>query len=310
MILTSGSEILLIINIACLFISNSWDDDFFLACLDGELKLLWKSCQRIPRTSAQEIGNVVIKNDGEVLITSVHKGVATLSRFAQNGAAENQTLDFGDSKPQYVDILESQAGQLYVGGTLQRGSKFVNTVFLAKVDKKGSLTDIKQIDIPGTIIEKAKKDRLAYESGLIGDMLQPELMEQGDGKIKMVIECKRLLGDQGQGVFGMLIITDFNASQNQFSIIPKYNVRIITAPYRNQFVVKPSKNTIALFYYDNEDNLSRNLDDPQKVLQGAKDAALFAATIDNNGIIKRYNGPGNSPTTEGEAMNMFMANNQ
>ena len=113
-------------------------------------------------------------------------------------------------------------------------------------------------------------------------------MEQHDGKIKLVTETT--YGDDDSNSFmgfGGLIITDFNKIADQFSLIPKFVVDVDGRPRVNQFVVVPSANSITVFYCDNEENINIDLKDRQKALNGRANSGLYAATIDNDGIISR-----------------------
>jgi hypothetical protein len=55
----------------------------------------------------------------------------------------------------------------------------------------------------------------------------------------------------------------------------------------NQFVVQPSSNNITVIYCDNAENINIDINEKQKTTNGPAVSALYAATIDNDGTIKR-----------------------
>jgi hypothetical protein len=151
---------------------------------------------------------------------------------------------------------------------------------------------LKQLDIADNILDRLAKDGLAKtdykKTGLTGNYIHSQLVEQHDGKIKLVTETTYAdeMKNPHMG-FGGLIITDFNKTADQFSLIPKFMVEYNFLPKINQFVVVPSANSITVFYCDHEENINIDLKDRQKTLNGRANSGLYAATIDNDGIIKR-----------------------
>ena len=177
-----------------------------------------------------------------------------------------------------------------MGGTLRKGSKFQNVAFLAKIKKDCMLTDMKQINFSDSVLNRLAKDGLSKsedgKNGLTGVDIHSELVEQQDGRIKLVTETTYEKNGDYMG-FGGLIITDFYKTENPFSLIPKFMVDFDILPRINQFVTAPLANSITVVYCDNEENINIDLKDKQKSLNGRAIGALYAATIDNNGIIKR-----------------------
>ncbi len=151
---------------------------------------------------------------------------------------------------------------------------------------------MQQLEIADDILDGLAKHGLAKQkdkkSGLVGKFIHSELVEQHDGKMKLVTETT--YGDEASNSymgFGGLIITNFSRTENQFSLIPRFMVWSNQRPRINQFVAAPSLNSITVFYCDNQENINIDLKDKHKTLNGPSIAALYAATIDNNGVIKR-----------------------
>jgi hypothetical protein len=233
-----------------------------------------------------------INDNGEIMLASITKSVASVSIYNVNGGVTHHQLNFNTVEPAFIDILESKTGSLYIGGTLMKDSKLQNGVFLAKLEKNYTLSNMKQLDITDGIFDMLAKHGLAKtgdkKSGLVGQFIQSELVEQHDGRIKLVTETT--YGDERSNDymgFGGLIITDFNKTENPFSLVPKFMVEFNSWPRINQFVVVPSTNSISVIYCDNEENINLDIKERQKPLNGRAISALYAATIDNDGIINR-----------------------
>ena len=104
----------------------------------------------------------------------------------------------------------------------------------------------------------------------------------------MIIEAKQYLGPKASTGIGGLVIIDFMADANNFSIIPRYMfVSRTVERHQNQYIAEARENDILLFYFDHSQNLSRSLAEAQKPLVGGSNAILIAATIDNNSNINR-----------------------
>lgn len=274
----------------CLYYGNNYGNEFFLACLDNDLEPVWKNRKKIPKTECDDINDLSINDNGEIIVTSVTKSGGTLSIYNINGTESHQKINFDNAEAGFIDILQTKSGDTYFGGTLIKNSKYENAVFLAKMEKDYTLSNMKQLELSNNILDRLTKDGLAKnddkKNGLTGNHIQPELVEQGDGSFKLVIETTYEKSADYKG-FGGLIITDFSKTENQFSLIPKFMVWFNHKPRINQFVAMPSLNSITVFYCDNAENINIDLKERQKTLNGPSIAALYAATIDNNGGIKR-----------------------
>ncbi len=268
--------------------------DFFISCLDNNMKPIWKKRQDLPGFKHEDITGMAVNNEGTIFMSAVKKESTTVSSFSVSGSFSQQVVVMpGDIKPDKASVFTGNNNDVYIGGVGMKDSKNVNNFFLGKLAKDGSLSAFKSLDLPDTMIDRLHKDGLAKEksnkSGIMSYYLNPEIIQQSNGRIKLILECKQGLGKDGTQymAYGSLIIADFDAPQKNFLIIPKYTVGSYTFSYDNQFLVVPSANKITLYYYDNADNLDRELSEPQKVLKGASNAALIAADIDDNGKIKR-----------------------
>ena len=276
----------------CLYFGGENDEKFYMACLNSYFEPVWKGKIQIPKTRTYQISDMSINDNGEIILASITKSVASLSIYNLKGEVTYQQLNFNNVEPAFIDILQSKSGNLYIGGTLMKDSKLQNGVFFAKLEKDYSLSNMKQLDIAGDILDILAKHGLAKtgdkKNGLTGHFIQSELVEQNDGRIRLVTETT--YADERSNDYmgyGGLIITDFNKADNQFSVIPKFMVQFNTWPRVNEFVALPSKNDITVFYCDNEENINIDMKERQKPLNGRAIGALYAATIDNNGVIKR-----------------------
>ncbi len=276
----------------CLFYGYPNDKIFFIACFNSDFDPVWKGKKQIDKTEIYQVSDVSINDEGEIIIVSIAKSIASISKYDIKGSAAHQQINFGMVEPAFIDILESKSGKTYIGGTMFKDSKLENVVFLANLEKDYTVSNIKQLDIAGSILDRLAKDGLAKtgdkKNGLTGKFIHSELVEQGDGKVKLVTETS-YADEQSNGYmgFGGLIITNFSNVENPFSLIPKFMVDFNSWPRVNQFVATPSLNNITVFYSDNELNINIDLKERQKPLNGKAVAALYAATVDNNGEIKR-----------------------
>ena len=278
----------------CLFYGHPSDEKFFIACLNSDFDPVWKREKQLEKTDFHQVSDVSINDEGEIVTVTIAKSVATITKYDVKGSAVDQQLNFGSAEPAFIDILQSRSGKTYIGGTIFKDSKLQNAVFIANLEKDNLINSIKQLDIPGIILERLAKDGLAKtddkKNGLTGRYIHSELVEQSDGKIKLVTETtyadKQEPNNNFMG-FGGLLITNFSNEENPFSLIPKFVVEMNSWPRINQFVAVPSQNYITVIYSDNDQNINIDLKERQKPLNGRANAALYAATIDNNGVIKR-----------------------
>jgi hypothetical protein len=276
----------------CLYFGKGEDKKFYMACLNSDFEPVWKEKIQIPETNTDQVSDMSINDNGEILLTSITKSVASISIYTINGGVTHKSIDFGNVEPTFIDILESKSGNIYIGGTAKKDSKLKNVVFLAKLEKDYTLSNMKQFDIADNILDRLAKDGLAKtdykKTGLTGNNIHSQLVEQNDGKIKLITETTYGDNDSNSFMgFGGLIITDFNKTTDQFSLIPKFMVEVDAWIRVNQFVAAPSTNSITVIYCDNEENINLDLKERQKPLNGRAVSALYAATIDNDGIVKR-----------------------
>ena len=276
----------------CLYFGKEDEGDFYMACLNSDFEPVWKRKLQIPETKTQHISDISINDNGEIMLASITETVTSFSTYNINGDVKRKSIDFGNVEPTFIDILESKSGNTYIGGTAKKDSKLQNVIFLAKLEKDYTVSNLKQLDIADNILDRLAKDGLAKtdfkKTGLTGKYIHSQLVEQHDGNIKLVTETT--YGDDDSNSFmgfGGLIITDFNKTENQFSLIPKFMVEFNALPRVNQFVVLPSANSITVIYCDNEENINIDLKERQKPLNGRAVSALYAATIDNDGTVKR-----------------------
>ncbi len=295
-------------NYCCLYIM-SYEKPFFLAAFDKNLATLWKGEQRIFKLERYEIKSVVIGNDGTVYISSVsYDNEVTVTSYSTKGVATNNTIDFGSVKPHHVELKWDASGNLYAGGTLRKDSKFINTVFIARLENN-VLKDMKQAEIPASILKRLDKDGLAKSGGITDQyFLKPELVLQQDGKFKIVMECKSYISGDRYTAYGSVLIVDLDLPGDKFFHIPKYQLGINTIRKTNSICTMAAGHSITVFYVDHIDNLDRQLSDDQKVLRQFSDATVIAATLDNNGKLTRKRVTDNNYGTSEQTMTAFMLN--
>lgn len=264
----------------------------YLISLNNEMIPEWKQKFTLPKLINYDVRDITVLNSGEILISEVtEKGVANFYMFSSKGVMTSKQVTFPDGIPQFISFLPSKNGVTYVAGTLRKNSKNVTTVYLAKLGKNLAFNEMKQLEISAPVLERLEKDNLAKSTGKnvgIEIKVYPQLYEQRDGRIKMIIEAKQYLGPKASTGIGGLVIIDFMAEANNFSIIPRYMfVSRTVERHQNQYIAEARENDILLFYFDHSQNLSRSLAEAQKPLVGGSNAILIAATIDNNSNINR-----------------------
>ena len=277
---------------------------FFLECLDDQMQPVWNSKQKTPDFKQEYLNSMAVDDEGNIYISYVKDDKAIISVFNAKGIATQTPLNFGDIKPAQVILMPTRSGTLMAGGLYKENSDYGRGIYTAVLNKKSfAAGKIQKTDISEAIMKRLDKDGLAKSKpskfGVFTYMGDTKFY--GDEQnLWVVVEFRQSLGSGRALAEASLLAADLSTPNPTFAHIPRYAVTSNIISDKRYFAINCT-DKLMLLYKDHQDNLSRDLSEDQKVLNGEKGAVLIMASISKDGTVKRkeFVGQGNLSISEG-----------
>lgn len=290
--------------------------DFFITCLNSQLKPIWQNKVEIPGFKPDDVDDVVVDDNGNTFIAASKRGKKSetvVTIFDTKGTSKTKEINFSETEPVHTKMAISKTGKLLLCGGYSETGGNVAGVYKAELNTSTfALENIQKNPFPDSMIERLHKDGFAKlrdkKFGIIEYEFFCRCYIQDNDMLQLLIECKHTLGADGKYFgAGSLVVSNFIQQGAVFAHIPRYAVAIDephTFERVSTYFGTSVHNKLVLVYADNAANIDRPLYEPQKVLNGTKDGAFFAAVIGADGKIERT--ILNSTNDLTEAINKFL----
>lgn len=269
------------------FLGNS-TGTFYLSCLNEEWKAEWKGKISLPGYQFADISSLLLSNDGTAYITAVDQRKKKSSIFAIKNAAiakeQNLTTDGVVFNTIELDNTYN-ADQISVGGSLSKGSEYVNYVYSGTLDKNTlAVKDMVEMEIPANIMSVVDDYGLGSKGkkyGIYPTSASAKLHQMPKQKPILILEVKKTIFTERSeyGVAANLIIANFNMPAAQaFVHVPRYAV-LAGSHEALEFISSTCNNKLVVGYVDNASNLGKKPEEKYTVLRGASNAGYFVLTV-------------------------------
>ncbi len=278
----------------CLFL-YSGEAEYYVSEFDENLKTLWSGRMTSPGYKPEDMRSIYITNSGEIFLANIKNEKTAVTIFKKNGSVSHKDLSFPNIHPTDLKIYGlDEKNDVLIRGHYGHGSETVTGVYKASLNSRTTaIENLVSEDFPEVTIERLKKDGFAKTKsknfGIEEESLSCEVFKRKNGELVLILECKHYLGvnvRMGTGV-GSLLTASFTSSGPRFSHIPRYAVTPEVIEGRNEYFAVGCKDDLILFYKDEASNLNISLDQPQKVLNGDKNAILVGAYVASDGKISK-----------------------
>jgi hypothetical protein len=281
-----------------LLFAGAGKDQFYLSCLDEQLNVVWGKNETIAGITDKEIQSEIIDNAGTIYLSYAgeekgdDKEMANIVVFKQTGAPLHKTLRIQNGRPSEVLLLPSKQGDsIHIAGTY-----FDNTDNLAGVFKSNmatanfKLTAAEKSPFPSIFVESFANDGWGSIKGKkygIFPQFSSQLIETGEG-ISMVAEFRSqdILTKASYEFSGDILNIYFDNKQTSFARIPKYRVSA-GSTMGDSYCAFSSQGKMIIFYNDNEENLTRDIELKPLSSSVYKNVVLVAAVIEPDGTVRR-----------------------
>ena len=281
-----------------LLLVGAGKEQFYLSCLDDQLNVIWGKNETIAGITDKEIQSEIIDNGGTIYVgyKSDEKGdaneTANIVVFKQTGAPVHKTLRIPNARPAEVLLLSSKQGDsIHIAGTYSDKTDNLAGVFKAAMATGNlKLTAAEKSSFPTTLVEHFADDdwgNTKEKKYGISPELSSQLVETGEG-ISMVAEFNRVETPRNKPFYisGDILNIHFDNKQISFTRIPKYRVSTGSFMGSSYYAFSAQGKTI-IFYNDNEENLTRDIDLKPVGSSNYKNVVLVAAVIEPDGTLKR-----------------------
>ena len=271
---------------------------FFLSCLNEKLDAVWGRKEAIDELDDDDIHSVEIDNAGNVFVGYTKKISAYYIIYTITGNTIRRTLNLDKADAKEIMFSTTKDGSVYVVGSYKQDEDYCVGVYKGKMNLTSyEVNGIVKTEFPESLITQLDADNWTLERNKnlgLSPLYTTEVIEATDGGINMVAEFHRLTGmNENYYHAGSIMSVDFG-KEVVFSRIPKYsttgNITSYTAngilsngPYFHEY---SHGDEMIFLYFDNPDNLSRDINKDPKLVNYSN-AVLIAATIEANGEVKR-----------------------
>ena len=273
--------------------SSGINNRFFFSVLNSNLKTIRRGDETIKGENSIAIRNACLDNAGNVIVSYQAGKHARILVNGPDAKRTEQEVRLGEGSPYEVFVWApaNEGSSIRIAGSYKEGSDWLAGVFsqtmnatnfqLGKPVKTLFPTSlIEQFDNDGWANKKPKKYGLAQIS------LQP--FQLADGSIDLIGEFRRTeMGMRTSfALAGGILNIHFKEEGVLCSRIPKARVSA-GSTIGDSYSVFPLGNKMAIFYNDHEANLKQDIGTSPKRSDNYKDDVLVAATITDDGTVKR-----------------------
>ena len=270
-----------------------------LAVLDKDLNRVWGKQESFefgnPYSEWRGLHSLEVDDNGGAYFSfKLRSDVENYVIYSPTGKSIVKSIDLGGgSAKEILFAPEKNGGPVFAYGTYMEGD-YCKGVYKAEVKANGDLTAIVKTAFPASLIEPLSKEGWAKRRRLgVDPVFNASLVKNGDGSTCFVAEIYAKIDPYYH--IGSIMYARFSSTgQPVFGRAPKYWAGYGVTRYyfdgeprgERFFDSFPYESKIIFFYFDNPDNITRDISLDAKVVTPSN-GALIAAIIDADGSIKR-----------------------
>jgi hypothetical protein len=265
-------------------------NEMVITVLTHDMEKLWNRIETISKIHNGEIQSSTVDNDGKVYLTYKHKSNYGINVYSKSGSEGTIAFAMGEMEPKDILLKATKKG-VFVSGVYFKDSKKCDGVYLGMINpSRKSVQALKTYSFPEEFLEALNSDYWGFTKGKkqgVSPDLELNLVEFENGDMNLTGEFRTLVGGGQASVSthaGNLINIRFKQGQPVFTRIPKTSVHLGTG-LSNQYTAWIMGDSIVYYYFDNSDNLQKDLNAGSKT--SAKNTVMVAATIDPDGKVTR-----------------------
>jgi hypothetical protein len=275
------------------------DDDYFLCCLNENLNPVWGRKETIDGLKDGGICSLEVDDAGAMYMGYLKKSDLFYSFYSPAGkmSTHEVKLTEGTAKEILFNPVKSNA-EVFVSGTYKKGDNCTG-VYKGMIDKKGELGAVSTTVFPAAIIEPLDKEGWASSKEKkygVKPTFTAVPVPLRNGGFGMLAEFTSVTEGTRSNYLhgGSFLYVNFSTPVPLFTRAPKYSLGNTIFEYDFNgvhengcmYYAYPYDSKMILFYFDNPDNLSRDMALDAKVAN-ASNQVLVAAVIEKDGSIKR-----------------------
>lgn len=290
----TGKNIFLLIRMSA--------SEYFMACVDESMKARWGHKVTDPDMLKAGLCSLVVTDEGSVLMSFYRKKKEKL--VYKHFTADGKVNDFdvilppgsGEAKDLLFHPMEGSNEVVVTGSYME--DDICKGVYKGKLGKNGGFSDFSTTLYPDDLLEKLKKEGWSFTKDKkkgIRPKFRSMPVHLAMDKIGMLIEFFIVSETRSPYTLhgGSIVFIDFAGNVPLFSKVPKYSLGPVSMVYDYSLVSGISSMfyltnypQLIVFYFDNPDNLNRDMSLDAKVVHG-KNQELVAALIEKNGSVRR-----------------------
>lgn len=267
--------------------------DFFISCLDQDLKTVWSKKETIKGLDDYKIKSIKIDDDGVIYMAYVNRKKPFVSVYSKDGIGKEYSFSMGNATPKDIYLLVSQKTNTVIAtGAYFEGSNNCAGVYKTNIDRGNySWGELIKSPFPVSLLGQFSRDGFASTNARkrgLKPKFSGKMYELPDGSTGYIAEMRNFASGEKVSAthFASLLVVNFGPSAAFMSRVPKYNLLggLVTA---NQYYAGICGSNIVLFYRDIASNLERALALDAKITRSEKNTILVEAIIERDGAVKR-----------------------
>lgn len=275
--------------------------EYYMACIDENMKARWGHKVSDPDMMKMGLCSLVVTDEGDVLMSFYRKKKEKLvyKQFTADGKINDFDVNLPAGSGEAKDLLfhpMKGSNEVLVTGSYMTDD-ICRGVYKGKLGKNGDLTDFSTTLFPDDLLTKLDKEGWSYTKEKkkgVRPKFRSMPVQLAMNKIGMLIEF--FVVTEAKSFFlhgGSIVFVDYSGNVPVFSKVPKYSLSPVSNVYDYSLVSGSgsmfyliNNPKLILFYFDNPENLNRDMALDAKVVNG-KNQALVAAFIEKDGTVKR-----------------------
>lgn len=277
--------------------ASELNNQFSYCILDRNLTLVSKKYETVKEATELYKFSGCLDNEGHVYISY---------RFSKvEGEWKNKVAIYDNDKKVKEHEIKTQVGSLFqiqlvasrkdklvhIAGTYSEKPSKLNGIFHQTINTSDkSLNPAASIPFPASLVEQFDKDSWGStkEKNYGIDPLTFNSYALEDGRLAMVGEFRKTTRTERAqyDASGSLLYALVDGKTAITGSVPKYRVSA-GSTIGDSYAAFPYKNTLLVFYNDNEPNLARDITKPPVPSSEYKRSVLAVAFMNGDGVIKR-----------------------
>ncbi len=283
-----------------IFWQSGMDNSFAFSVVDKEMNVLWSKNKLIDIPEDVVVISTCLDNFGNVYTaykTESKKLITGHVLICQKAATEKDILVSEDEMYQILLVPSSKANIINVVGNCFGNSEYISSVFSSVIDiDKMTLNNYKKFDFELPFVESFAQNGMAFTRKNKFGMypFKMEAFELEDGTVDIIgqltkADTREKFPSSSSSTTlitkGSICNVQFKKEAPLFSRIP-YSTESFQS-VGDGFKALPFKNSMIVLYNDHESNLKQDISEKPSNSNDYRHSILVAATILNNGEVKR-----------------------